>query len=372
MLWTYLLHCTALILIGIVIGLTPKWMRKNVHFGVTLPFEAANKTQVKGWYKRYFLLSIGASFLGVVALTIAMRIANDTTTSIHTTTLFFLLLLGLLQLVLYAVFHQKAKQFKADHYAHDRYQKKERITIETTFRNENKPSFRWGFLIGFALILLTTLIPIFHFDDIPNYVAPHWSLGQTAAYRPKSIGFFLWIPFVQLFFLLILSFVNRIVAQTKQLINPRKPQASLKNNHTYRQGVCRFLTLIAVATNTLLLLMQLSTVFEIASVPILTRLTSIYVALIFTSLLFFMFKYGQGGSRLKETGTDENDFEMYDDDAHWKWGMIYYNPSDPILFVEKKIGVGVTVNFGNKTAWLIVAGVATFTIFILFLSLWHA
>jgi uncharacterized membrane protein len=34
----------------------------------------------------------------------------------------------------------------------------------------------------------------------------------------------------------------------------------------------------------------------------------------------------------------------------WKWGIIYYNPQDPGLFVEKRNGLGRTLNFGNKYA----------------------
>ena len=34
-------------------------------------------------------------------------------------------------------------------------------------------------------------------------------------------------------------------------------------------------------------------------------------------------------------------------DAHWKLGMFYFNPSDPSVLVEKRFGVGWTVNLGS-------------------------
>ncbi len=38
-------------------------------------------------------------------------------------------------------------------------------------------------------------------------------------------------------------------------------------------------------------------------------------------------------------------------DVGWFGGdLIYYNPIDPSLFVEKKIGIGTTINFANKQA----------------------
>jgi len=40
----------------------------------------------------------------------------------------------------------------------------------------------------------------------------------------------------------------------------------------------------------------------------------------------------------------------------WKWGMVYYNPADPALLVEKRSGPGFTLNFGNRLSWLLGAG----------------
>ncbi|NKI35186.1 hypothetical protein HFP89_08405 [Wenzhouxiangella sp. XN79A] len=43
-------------------------------------------------------------------------------------------------------------------------------------------------------------------------------------------------------------------------------------------------------------------------------------------------------------------------DAAWKLGMVYFNPDDPALWLEKRFGVGYTLNFGRPMAWVIVLG----------------
>jgi hypothetical protein len=43
-------------------------------------------------------------------------------------------------------------------------------------------------------------------------------------------------------------------------------------------------------------------------------------------------------------------------DECWKLGLVYFNPADPAVMVEKRFGVGYTVNFGNRALWWIVAG----------------
>jgi uncharacterized membrane protein len=42
-------------------------------------------------------------------------------------------------------------------------------------------------------------------------------------------------------------------------------------------------------------------------------------------------------------------------DECWKLGLVYFNPADPAVMVEKRFGVGYTVNFGNRALWWIVA-----------------
>jgi uncharacterized membrane protein len=42
-------------------------------------------------------------------------------------------------------------------------------------------------------------------------------------------------------------------------------------------------------------------------------------------------------------------------EACWHGGGFYYNPDDPALFVEKRIGLGWTFNFGNRMSWIVLA-----------------
>ena len=34
--------------------------------------------------------------------------------------------------------------------------------------------------------------------------------------------------------------------------------------------------------------------------------------------------------------------------------MLYFNADDPALFVEKRFGIGYTLNFGRPSAWLLI------------------
>jgi hypothetical protein len=38
-------------------------------------------------------------------------------------------------------------------------------------------------------------------------------------------------------------------------------------------------------------------------------------------------------------------------DQFWRWGLFYYNPSDPTLFIQHRSGPGYTVNFAHRMSW---------------------
>ena len=41
-------------------------------------------------------------------------------------------------------------------------------------------------------------------------------------------------------------------------------------------------------------------------------------------------------------------------DEFWKWGIMYNNPTDPAIWVEKRIDIGWTLNFAHKKSWFII------------------
>jgi len=48
-----------------------------------------------------------------------------------------------------------------------------------------------------------------------------------------------------------------------------------------------------------------------------------------------------------------DDFNRQNDEF-WKWGIMYNNPNDPALWVDKRTGLGWTLNFAHKQSWLII------------------
>ena len=48
-----------------------------------------------------------------------------------------------------------------------------------------------------------------------------------------------------------------------------------------------------------------------------------------------------------------------ENDEFWKWRIMYNNPNDPAIWVEKRVGIGWTLNFAHKESWVIIFMILT-------------
>ena len=85
--------------------------------------------------------------------------------------------------------------------------------------------------------------------------------------------------------------------------------------------------------------------------------------LLIAAIFFIAFRAGQGGWRwglAQANETFDADTPPVGDrtpDECWKLGLFYFNQNDPALFVEKRFGVGWTVNFANPRSWLVIGAI---------------
>jgi Family of unknown function (DUF5808) len=84
------------------------------------------------------------------------------------------------------------------------------------------------------------------------------------------------------------------------------------------------------------------------------------LALIFTLVVILVLaRLGQGGSRLasaqKSSRVSDPPVGDRTADRYWKLGVFYFNPDDSAIFVEKRFGLGYSLNFARPTTWGIMA-----------------
>ena len=58
-------------------------------------------------------------------------------------------------------------------------------------------------------------------------------------------------------------------------------------------------------------------------------------------------------------------------DAFWRWGMFYYNPTDPSVFIQHRCGPGYTLNFARAVSWVLALALLADLGFVLSRHLWR-
>lgn len=80
------------------------------------------------------------------------------------------------------------------------------------------------------------------------------------------------------------------------------------------------------------------------------------IVFVFVGVLMWL---GQGGSRtlVSQSTTPESAKPIGDrtEDRFWKLGVFYFNRDDPSVMVEKRFGIGYTMNFAHPMAWVLIA-----------------
>jgi hypothetical protein len=81
------------------------------------------------------------------------------------------------------------------------------------------------------------------------------------------------------------------------------------------------------------------------------------VVLILTcAVLLVLARLGQGGSRLTAIlASSSVPVGDRTEDRHWRLGVLYFNPDDAAVIVEKRFGLGYTFNFARLTTWIIMS-----------------
>jgi uncharacterized membrane protein len=62
-------------------------------------------------------------------------------------------------------------------------------------------------------------------------------------------------------------------------------------------------------------------------------------------------------NRPPDEGEEDTGLTHREDDKYWRSGLFYVNGEDHALVVPRRFGLGWTLNFGNPTAVMILAGV---------------
>jgi uncharacterized membrane protein len=223
------------------------------------------------------------------------------------------------------------------------------IEVDLSAPKEHVPGGLLAALLPFVALIGLGLWAVAHVDRLPDRLAVHWGLdgpNRWVITSPRAIAGLLAI---YAFVCLLLTATALGVLHWSRRISVSAPSAAAERQFR-RRTILLILTAeyFTILPPALSLLQAPALAMNLWSVAFLVTVVAFIVNLLLA---------GQGGTRLTAAvgGRPIGDRTP---DARWIGGFIYFNRTDPALLVEKRMGIGWTLNYGNPWSWVPLIAVA--------------
>lgn len=334
---------------------------KRQFFGVSIKQDCTNIDEFQRLNKKFKrLITIGFVLITVISI-IGIFIFDKN----EFTTTFSIIAFILYNFFVYINIHNKTKELKSKLLKSSDISDVEPSTkaiIDVKFINERDKilkKFRLIYLLLVFIAAIACLYALSKYSQIPSVFPNHWSItGEADSFIEKSY-FNLFINVGSHLVLIILIAILGISSiKSRVKINPNDVEKSRSENIRYlhKTGYTFLVLLIS------LVLMVTNMILSIVKGPNLNILLMMLSTLMLIgSSIYLIFAY------IKSPNASPNSsYTPDDDDRYWIWGSIYNNPNDPSFMVQKRFGIGWTINLGHpvgKILFLITTLILAYLIF---------
>ena len=348
-----------LLFITVLQAFIPRFLKATIVFGVNVPEQHVKDKEILQLKKRYTatVLLVGLIIFAAYISWALLQMPEEETLALVSVgvqmgTLF-------LSVGFYFIMHSKMKRLKEQR----RWYLDKNVVkvVDLGFQGKLQMLPRMVFIIPMVVSIGLIIYTIIKYPEMPDMVPTHWGpTGEADAFSEKSYFTVISLPLILLVMQIMFLFTSEGIKLSGTSISPRSKKTSVKQQLAFRK-YSSWLSFVMSGGVTLMMgYFHLQTIHpEITSSLVMISLPIGFLILAFASVAIFTVKVGQGGSRVKVSEEEkvENPFvTSVDDDQFWKGGIFYVNKDDPSVFVEKRFGVGWTVNFARPLAWLFVLG----------------
>ncbi len=320
----------------------PRLTRPDLYFAVTVAPEFRDSTAGRFVLRRYRWGLIGVSaltlaLLGTLVLTPAFLLAP---------------LALLLQLGAYFAIYYRARRLVLPHALAPTRIREARVDT----RNRSIPG-GWVTTSGpFALLAACASYLGTHWQQIPTRLVLHWGAhGQPDRWAARSLGTVFLPVLVATVILLALTLILYGMAHWLRPIYA----GGLQGEHESRFRRTASMVLLVMEYWIAVLFSWLATrpllPASLQRPPAAITMVAGLIAIVGAAVLMWL---GQGGNRIPSPQWPDSDSTTpvgdRTEDRFWKLGVFYFNRSDPAVMVERRFGIGYTVNFAHPVAWIII------------------
>lgn len=213
----------------------------------------------------------------------------------------------------------------------------------------NEPlSIKYYWIYG-IIILITLLLTLVFYKDLPDTFATHFNgkgIADGFAVKGTLNGYLgvLSLPLTQIGMTIMFIFLHRYTISSKKIINSGTAKGTLEQQNKFRRYVGLFLYVMGLETIIMFFAMQIA-ILKGLEIKLIVGVFGVLTSLIGIIGVGILIYIGQGGKNIKVK--DEGEIIYRDDDRFYKIGLFYYNKQDPAIMIQKRVGIGYDLNYGN-------------------------
>ncbi|WP_159032904.1 DUF1648 domain-containing protein [Streptomyces fodineus] len=235
--------------------------------------------------------------------------------------------------------------------------------VADTALHTDPERFPWIWAVPALLICIgTTVLGVLRYPSLPDRIPVHFTgSGSADRFAARSIGTAFFPVFAQAALTVLLLALTWLSFRARADLDPARPADSARRHRRFSVRTAISLLLLAGFANLSLLAGAWGMWHADQRVSPALILLPILAGLVV--VIGIAVRTGQGGSRLRlpvQDGavTEESTgIVRRDDDQYWRLlGSVYVNRADPALLVQKRFGIGWTVNFGNPRGVVLLLG----------------
>ncbi|MGP7819514.1 DUF1648 domain-containing protein [Niallia sp. 01092] len=361
-----------LIIIGFISlmeTILPFIVRKTVVFGVSIPDEKINYPKVRYYKKIYSFITFFVSCAALITFYAWGIYSNAAENELATIGLMVQFGIILWCLSLYFYLHGKLLHLKRDQQWYS--ELKEVRVAQLSLRQSDEMLPWYLFLFPVIVAIGIIIFTLSQYSQFPASIPTHWGPnGQPDHFAEKT-------PFSVIALLLVLLTMQGMFLGMHELTKRSGIKLSAVNikgsrirQLLFRKYTSWLLLLMSIFITMLFSFLQVATLYQkLYDSVFIIILPMAFLILTLAGSLIFAVKVGKLNSKLEMEVNLENEKVVdVDEDRFWKGGIIYFNKNDPSIFVEKRFGIGWTLNFAHPMGYVVVFVPILLILFISFIA----
>ncbi|WP_239984717.1 DUF5808 domain-containing protein [Sporolactobacillus pectinivorans] len=319
----------------------PWFSRRNIVFGVVFADDNIWRSDHAKKIRRRYIIETSVVAFILMASLILLNVNDKAVQTLAFNTSIIILIIA--ECLIFIAANRRTQAFKRT-MRPDPSLTPNSIIIETKKSDrETLLPIRWLLLLV-LLFVATVAVAYFGYPYMPASIPTHFGLSGPDQWGRKSWQVVLSPALLQAVLIFVIFFIRRAPASVRG--NPN----AAPDYERFRKLMGVLMITFGLITELIFLMTDISLIIPVPSVWFLAAsIAGIIMEIITVLTMIFLYMHL---ARAKHVAGP-----ILDDDARWIWGMLYFNPSDPSIFVEKRVGIGYTINMARPSAWIVMIGI---------------